>query len=59
MPVTVRRAPGGKYRVVEKSGRVATNDSGTAVDGGGHATRGKAMRQARAINKSLSERGEA
>jgi hypothetical protein len=44
----VKRGP--KYRVVEPSGRVVKNKAGTAVDGGGHKTKAKALAQARAIN---------
>lgn len=56
MPVTVRRR-GGRYRVVEAAtGRVARNRAGTAVDGGGFRSRGRAMAQARAINASLHRR---
>lgn len=52
MPYMVRKQ-GTKYRVLEKStGKVATNDSGTPVDGGGHKTAGEATRQAQAINIS-------
>ena len=52
MPVKPEKR-GGKYRVVEAgSGRVAKNSSGTAVDGGGHKTRDKALKQCRAINRN-------
>ena len=56
MPVkAVKR--GSKFRVVETStGRIAKNRSGTAVDGGGHASQGKASRQASAINTSISRK---
>ncbi len=49
MPVTTRKR-GGKFRVVEPSGRIAKTKTGKAVDGGGHASKAKAGRQARAIN---------
>ena len=49
MPVTVRKR-GKMFRVVESSGAVAKNKAGTAVDGGGHKSKAKAVRQARAIN---------
>lgn len=49
MPATVKKL-GKKWRVVEKSGRPVRNKAGTAVDGGGHSTRAKALSQARAIN---------
>ncbi len=56
MPVkTVKR--GSKFRVVEAStGRIAKNRAGTPVDGGGHGSKNKAARQARAINASISRR---
>ncbi len=49
MPVKVRKQ-GDKFRVIEASGDIATNKGGTAVDGGGHSSREKAMAQAAAIN---------
>ena len=50
MPVTVSKR-GPKFRVVEAgSGKIVKNRAGTAVDGGGHASKSKASRQARAIN---------
>ena len=56
MPVkSVKR--GSKFRVVEAStGRIAKNRAGTPVDGGGHASQGKASRQASAINTSISRK---
>ena len=58
MPVTTKKVRG-KYRVVEAdSGKIAKNNSGTAVDGGGHASDKKAKAQARAINASLHRRGK-
>lgn len=50
MPVkAVKR--GKKFRVVEAStGRIAKNAAGTAVDGGGHSSQGRASSQARAVN---------
>ncbi len=56
MPVTVKRQ-GKKFRVVETSGRIATNAAGTAADGGGHTTKAKADAQARTINSSLKRKG--
>ena len=50
MPVKVAKR-GGKYRIVERSGRVAKTSSGNARDGGGHRSRTQAARQARAINR--------
>lgn len=56
MPVVVRKQ-NGKYRVVEKAtGEIAKNSSGTAVDGGGHNSADKAVKQAAAINQHLSEK---
>lgn len=49
MPARVVKR-GGKYRVVEPSGKLVKNKKGTPVDGGGHASKGKAQAQARAIN---------
>lgn len=50
MPVVVRKR-NGKYRIVEAStGRLATSKNNRASDGGGHLTKTKAERQARAIN---------
>lgn len=49
---------GGKYRVVEqKDGMqvVVKNRAGSAVDGGGHATKQAAERQAAAVNASKDE----
>lgn len=56
MPVTVAKKKD-KYRVVESStGRIATNKSGTPVDGGGFSTADKARAQASAINASQHKR---
>jgi hypothetical protein len=49
MPATVKKQSG-KFRVVEPSGKLVRNRAGTPVDGGGHASKAKAVRQARAIN---------
>lgn len=51
MPVRVKKV-GSRYRVVESDGSIAKNRSGTAVDGGGHQSREKALAQAAAINRS-------
>lgn len=46
---------GPKFRVVEgPQGKIAKNKKGSAIDGGGHATRDKAVKQSQAVN--LSER---
>lgn len=58
MPVMVAKR-NGKFRVVEaETGKIATNNAGTAVDGGGHSSRARALAQVRAINRSLHERGK-
>ena len=49
MPVKVARR-GDKFRVVEADGTIAMGAKGAARDGGGHRSRAKAERQARAIN---------
>lgn len=56
MPVkTAKRS--GKYRVVEAStGRIAKNKGGTAADGGGHSSPGKARSQVGAINTPKSRK---
>lgn len=54
MPVRVKRV-GGKFRIVEtKTDSISTNKGGTAVDGGGHSSRERAMAQAAAINANSS-----
>jgi hypothetical protein len=57
MPVRVTKI-GGKFRIVEGSGDIAKNNSGTPLDGGGHESQEKASAQARAINASLKEKGK-
>lgn len=52
MPVTCKLM-GGKHRIVGPDGKVETNNAGTALDGGGHATRAACMKQAAAINANL------
>ena len=54
MPVTVAKR-GNLYRVVEKSGRLARGRSGTPVSKG-FRSKAQAVRQARAINRSLAQR---
>lgn len=59
MPVTAKQIDG-KWRVVEAAtGKLATNKSGTPLDGKGHATQAGAQAQAAAINISLHKRGKA
>lgn len=56
MPVTTKLIRG-RYRVVEaQTDRIATNQAGTAVDGGGYTSEDHAKRQAEAINSSLEKR---
>lgn len=50
MPVKVVKR-GGKFRVIERSSRIAKGSKGHARDGGGHVSRETAQRQARAINR--------
>lgn len=49
MPVKVSKRRG-RFRIVEGSGRIAKTKRGNAVDGGGHSSKAKAVRQANAIN---------
>ncbi len=52
MPVRVIKQ-GPKFRVVEgPQGKIAKNKGGSAVDGGGHITKEKAIKQSQAINLS-------
>lgn len=48
MPAKVIKR-GDKYRVVEPSGKLVKRN-GKPVDGGGHTSKAKAQKQARAIN---------
>jgi len=43
----------GKWRVCETGGRIATNNAGTALDGGGHDSESACQRQARAVNANV------
>ena len=52
MPASVKRV-GGKYRVVEPSGKALKNKAGGAADGGGHKSKASATKQAQAINLSM------
>lgn len=55
MPVTVRRI-GSKYRIVDpSSGKPEMTPQGHPRDGGGHATRGQALRQMRAMNAAAED----
>lgn len=52
MPVRVKKV-GKKFRVVESAtGKVAKNSAGTAIDGGGHGSKQKAVSQVNAVNMS-------
>jgi hypothetical protein len=56
MPVKVEKK-GDKYRVVEaKTGKVAKNKGGTALDGGGYSSKAKAVKQAQAVNMSMERK---
>ncbi len=57
MPVHVRKR-GAVYRVCEPSGRIAMTDNKKPRDGGGHLSRERADRQARAINAGLKRKGK-
>ena len=51
LPVYVKKL-NGKYRIIEAQGRIAKTPLNHAVDGGGHKTKAKALRQAGHINSS-------
>ena len=56
MPLTAKKR-GNKFRVVETStGKIAKNKAGSALDGGGHSSEGKAMQQAAAVNISQARK---
>ena len=58
MPVCVKKIKD-KYRIVECSDQtIAKNKAGTAIDGGGHRSREAAIKQMRAVNRSLKEQGK-
>ncbi len=56
MPVKVVKR-GGKYRLVEPSGRIAKTHLGHAMDGGGSKSKAVRVRQAAHINQALREKG--
>ena len=58
MPLTVKKIKD-KFRVVEiKTGKIAKNAAGTAIDGGGHSSEASAKKQMAAVNISQArERG--
>lgn len=52
MPLTVIKK-GKKHRIIEaNTKRIAKNDAGTALDGGGHKSKDAALKQIQAINIS-------
>lgn len=53
MPVQTKKIRG-KWRVVEKDGKIVLNKGGTAVNGGGFLSKADAVKQAQAMN--LAER---
>ena len=53
MPVKVKKI-GDKFRIVEGDDSIVKNKGGTAVDGGGHVNKRKAMLQASAINANTN-----
>jgi len=56
MPVKVVKS-GKKFRIVEKStGRIAKTSTGKARDGGGHASKAKAGRQASVLNQAYTKK---
>lgn len=56
MPAKVRKR-NGKFRVINgNTGNIEKNRAGTSVDGGGHATKAGAQRQANAINANSGRR---
>jgi len=56
MPVKVVKRKN-KYRIIDvETGRLTRNRAGTPVDGGGHFSYEKAVRQARAINASMNDK---
>ena len=50
MPVKIRKRRN-KYRVVEAGGAIAKTKNGKPLDGGGHKSKAKAIRQAGYINE--------
>lgn len=51
MPMRVGKRRG-MFRLLEPGGKIATNNAGTAIDGGGAKTKGPIDRQLVAINMS-------
>lgn len=58
MPLTVQKRAG-RFRLVEaRTGALAKNAKGNAIDGGGHVTEKEAKVQVTAINLSKHRRGK-
>ncbi len=59
MPVKIAKR-GGKFRVIEAAtGRIAKNRAGTAIDGGGHGSKARALAQVGAVNTPKGRRRKA
>ena len=52
MPVTCDQQRA-KWRIIERSGRVAVTSDGNPLDGGGHEDQGACIMQARTINANI------
>ena len=52
MPVHTEKK-GDKWRILDPDDSVIKNNSGTAVDGGGHDAKSRAISQAQAINMNM------
>ena len=57
MPLRVERR-NRAWRLVEPDGDIAKNRAGTALDGGGHKSKGQAERQRRAIEANRKPKDE-
>lgn len=55
MPVKVAKR-GDRFRVVEMDGKIAKNQAGTALDGGGKKSKAAAQRQVSAVNISQARK---
>ena len=56
MPLTTKKIKD-KWRVIEvKTGKIAKNAAGTALDGGGHGSQSAAQKQAAAVNISQARK---
>jgi hypothetical protein len=50
---------GGKHRLCDPNGKIAINSrTGKPIDGGGHSSRGSAIKQVQAVNISLKKQGK-